>query len=236
MSDATAATIMARKLRKHYEAGRVRALDDLDLEIAAGAFVAICGPSGCGKTTLLNMLAGIDRPDDGALRVGELMLSELPDRSLVEYRRSVVGLVFQLHNLLPNLTAVENVQVPMLGTRLSAREQHDRACALLDQVGLAARSEALPSRLSGGERQRVAIARAMANNPRVILADEPTGALDSENGRRLLDLLEEVRREHGTTLIVVTHDPGIAQRADTVLNMLDGRIAGMANSEQRMAN
>ncbi len=223
---ANAAGISARGLVKHYEAGRVRAVDGLDLEIAGGEFVAICGPSGCGKTTLLNLIAAIDRPDAGSLSVAGVSLTGLSGYAADGHRRSTVGLVFQLHNLLPNLTALENVQVPMLVTRRTPRERRARARALLERVGLSHREHALPNALSAGERQRVAIARALANEPRILLADEPTGALDSKNGARLLDQLDELQRDARTTLVVVTHDPQVAARASRVLEMLDGRITG----------
>jgi len=211
-------------LAKRYEGGRIRAVDGLDLDIAAGEFVTICGPSGCGKTTLLNLIAAIDRPDSGVLSVAGRSLAGLSVAQADDFRRSLVGLVFQLHNLLPDLTASENVQVPMLGTGRPPPWRRDRAQYLLERVGLADRARALPTVLSGGERQRVAIARALANEPQVLLADEPTGALDSKNGERLLDLLDELQRDVQATLVVVTHDPIIAARAGRVLHMLDGRI------------
>ncbi len=218
------AVVSARGLVRYYEQGRVHAIDDLDFEIATGEFIAIRGPSGCGKTTLLNLLAAIDRPDRGTLNVAGYSLIDMSGAEINEFRRTVVGLVFQLHNLLPDLTALENVQVPMLGTNRSPRQRHRRARELLDRIGLTQRAHALPTVLSGGERQRVAIARALANEPRVLLADEPTGALDSKTGERLLDLLDELQRDAKTTLIVVTHDPHIAQRAGRVIHMLDGRF------------
>jgi ABC-type lipoprotein export system ATPase subunit len=221
---APTAGISARGLVKHYEGGRIRALNGLDVDIATGEFVAICGPSGCGKTTLLNVIAAIDRPDTGTLTVAGHSLTALSDAHADEFRRDTIGLVFQLHNLLPDLTALENVQVPMLPLRWAPHRRSARARKLLEQVGLADRAAALPTVLSGGERQRVAIARALANEPRILLADEPTGALDSKNGERLLDLLDELQREAQTTLVVVTHDPHIAARASRVLHMLDGRI------------
>jgi putative ABC transport system ATP-binding protein len=221
---ADAADICAWGVVKHYEDGRIRAVDGLNLSISAGEFVAICGPSGCGKSTLLNLVAAIDRPDSGELQVAGRILADLSSAEVDEFRRSVVGLIFQLHNLLPDLTAIENVQVPMLGTNRPVRRRRQRAHELLERVGLADRARALPTVLSGGERQRIAIARALANEPRILLADEPTGALDSKNGERLLDLLDELQRDDGTTLVVVTHDPQIAERADRVLHMLDGRI------------
>ncbi len=233
MSDrrsSSSASISARGLAKHYEGGRIHAVDALDLDIAGGEFVTICGPSGCGKTTLLNLIAAIDRPDAGALHVAGRSLAGLSSAEADDFRRSVVGLIFQLHNLLPDLTALENVQVPMLGTGRPPGWRRERARYLLERVGLADRARARPTVLSGGERQRVAIARALANEPRVLLADEPTGALDSKNGERLLDLLDELQRDVQATLVVVTHDPNIAGRAGRVLHMLDGRITDSSDA------
>lgn len=220
----TTLAVKAEGLTKHYENGRITALDGLDLAVEVGEFVALCGPSGCGKSTLLNMLAGIDRPDSGLLEVAGKSLAGLSDEEVDVYRGQTVGLVFQLHNLLPNLTAVENVQVPMLTTSVNALERRKRASMLLERVGLHGRERSRPATLSGGERQRVAIARALANQPQILLADEPTGALDSKNGERLLELLEAIRSEFKTTLIVVTHDQRLAERAERVVNMLDGRV------------
>lgn len=216
--------IQARGLVKKYEGGRIAALDGLDLDVADGEFVALCGPSGCGKSTLLNLLSAIDRPDAGRLEVCGRCLNDLDDAEANRFRASVVGLVFQLHNLLPSLTAVENVQVPMMAAGVAAGERLARARGLLERVGLGDREGALPTTLSGGERQRVAVARALANRPRLLLADEPTGALDSQTGDRLFDLLAELRGNMRMTLIVVTHDPRVAARADRVVNMLDGRV------------
>lgn len=216
--------IYARGLVKRYEGGRVAALDDLDLDVRRGEFVAICGPSGCGKSTLLNMLSAIDRPDAGSVTVCGRRLGDLTDRDADAFRSSVVGLVFQLHNLLPNLTALENVQTPMLAADVPAAERVPRARKLLERVGLGDRVMALPPVLSGGERQRVAVARALANRPQVLFADEPTGALDSKTGDRLFDLLAELQRDLRMTLVVVTHEAAIAGRAGRVVHMLDGRI------------
>jgi putative ABC transport system ATP-binding protein len=214
----------AVKVVKHYEGGRVRAVDGLDLTIDAGEFVAICGPSGCGKTTLLNLLAAVDRADSGSLSVHGRALTEMSETEIDTFRRVTVGLVFQLHNLLPDLSAWENVQVPMLGAGISRNERLKRASDLLGRVDLLDRKDVLPTALSGGERQRVAIARALANRPSILLADEPTGALDSRNGQRLLDLLDDLQEENNTTLVVVTHERSIASRAGRILNMLDGRM------------
>jgi putative ABC transport system ATP-binding protein len=215
--------VRARGLAKRYEQGRVIALNGLDLDVAAGEFVAICGPSGCGKTTLLNMVSAIDRPDAGTLEVAGRSIADLQGPASDRFRSEVVGLVFQLHNLLPTLSIVENIQVPMLAANHRCGSHIERARYLLDRIGLLDRAEARPPVLSGGERQRVAIARALANEPEIVLADEPTGSLDSRTGDKLLDLLCEVHAESATTLIVVTHDARVAQRAQRVVRMLDGR-------------
>jgi len=217
--------ITARGLIKRYDDGRVTALDGLDLEVAAGEFVALCGPSGCGKSTLLNLIAAIDRPDAGTLTVAGRPLRDLTSAESDHYRTHTVGLIFQLHNLLPNLTALENIQVPLIAAGMRPAERVRRARLLLEQVGLADRADDRPPMLSGGERQRVAVARALANRPKLVLADEPTGALDSRAGEAVLDLLTAMRQDHGITLVVVTHDVGVAARADRVLHLLDGRLA-----------
>ncbi|MCH7526217.1 MAG: ABC transporter ATP-binding protein [Planctomycetes bacterium] len=228
-------TIRASGLVKRYEGGRIVALDGFDLEVAAGEFVAICGPSGCGKSTLLNMISAIDQPDAGELVVYGHSLADMNSRQADEFRASVVGLVFQLHNLLPNLTALENIQVPMLANRRprppsvppyqgGMKGGLERARHLLDLVGLGDRKTALPTVLSGGERQRIAVARALANEPKILLADEPTGALDSKTGAMLFDLLSELQRSMHMTMVVVTHDREVAARADRIVHMLDGRI------------
>ncbi len=207
---------------KTFEEGRLRALDGVDLIVESGEFVAVVGPSGCGKSTLLNLMAALDQPDDGTIRVAGHDLGHPPD--LDHFRAVDVGLVFQLDNLLPSLTAVENVEVPLFTTERSRRRRRRRALDLLDFVGIADRADARPPQLSGGERQRVAIARALANEPPLLLADEPTGRLDSATSARVLDLLESLQRERDVTLVVVTHDPDVAERARRVLHMLDGRI------------
>jgi putative ABC transport system ATP-binding protein len=214
--------IDVRGLRKSFEEGRITALTGMDLTVGEGEFVAIVGPSGCGKSTLLHLLAALDRPDEGEIRVAGHDLRTRKD--LNHYRARHVGMVFQLHNLLPSLTALENVQVPMFEAGLPPRERRTRAAELLTLVGLDGRERNRPPELSGGERQRVAIARALANEAPILLADEPTGSLDSEAGRRVLDLLETLRRDRGLTIVLVTHDAGVAGRADRVVRMLDGRL------------
>jgi ABC-type lipoprotein export system ATPase subunit len=201
----------------------VRAVDGVDLDIAPGELVAIVGPSGCGKSTLLNLIAALDRPDTGELTVAGHDLTRR--RDLDHYRARDIGLVFQLDNLVPSLSALENVEVPLFGTVRRARRRRAIATAQLASVGLAERARSRPPQLSGGERQRVAIARALVNEPAIVLADEPTGRLDSRTGALVLDLLDALRRDRGVTLVVVSHDTRVSTRADRVLRMLDGRIA-----------
>jgi ABC-type lipoprotein export system ATPase subunit len=214
--------IIVRGLVKEFDNGRVRALNGVDLTVAPGEFVAISGPSGCGKSTLMHLLAALDSPTSGSAIVNGAALSD--DRHLDRYRRDQVGLVFQLHNLLPNLTALQNVEVAMMGTKSSRRDQRQRAIATLREVGLGERLTNRPPELSGGERQRVAIARALANQPKIILADEPTGSLDTESVEGVLDLLRRLRRDHGITIVMVTHDTQVAATADRVVRMRDGRV------------
>jgi ABC-type lipoprotein export system ATPase subunit len=203
-------------------AGRVRALRDVSLRLAPGDFAALTGPSGSGKSTLLNLIGSLDRPDEGTIAVDGQRLDGLAEPH--RFRLEVVGFVFQFHHLLPMLTARENVEVPLIAARVGGGERRERAEELLDEVGLAGRAGHLPSELSGGERQRVAVARALANRPRLLLADEPTGALDSAAGARVLDLLARLRDAHGMTLLVVSYDPGIAERATRTLRLEDGRV------------
>ena len=223
--DPTAAPSLSfRSVTKIYAGGQqVLALDGLDLEIGAGEFVALVGESGSGKSTLLHLAAGIDRPTSGQIRVGARDVGGLPERELVLYRRREVGLVFQFFNLLPHLTVRENVELPR---RLDGgADAAARASELLERVGLRARAEAHPYELSGGEMQRVAIARALGSGARLLLADEPTGNLDSRNGEGVLALLDEVRRERGVTLLLATHSTAAASRADRTVRLKDGRAA-----------
>ena len=223
--DPTAAPSLSfRSVTKIYAGGQqVLALDGLDLEIGAGEFVALVGESGSGKSTLLHLAAGIDRPTSGEIRVGARDVGGLPERELVLYRRRDVGLVFQFFNLLPHLTVRDNVELPR---RLDGgADAAARATELLERVGLRARAEAHPYELSGGEMQRVAIARALGSGARLLLADEPTGNLDSRNGEGVLALLDEVRRERGVTLLLATHSSAAASRADRTVRLKDGRAA-----------
>ena len=215
------AEVLLEDVRKAFEDGRIVALDGVSLELERGEFVALTGSSGSGKSTLLNLVGALDRPDSGRIVVAGEDLSHLADAT--RYRAEVVGFVFQFHNLIPTLTALENVQVPLVG-RVHRAEREQRARALLAEIGLSRRETASPATLSGGERQRVAIARALANEPRVLLADEPTGSLDSETGAQVVSLLRRVRDEHGTTILLVTNDGVVAAGADRVLRLRDGRI------------
>ena len=220
------AAVVGEHLRKSFEGGRLRALEDASFRLDAGEVVALTGPSGSGKSTLLNLIGALDRPDAGSISVDGRRLDSISD--LVRYRAQTIGFVFQFHNLLPTLTAAENVQVPMFGQGMGRRTREEKARALLAEMGLGGRSEARPGVLSGGERQRVAIARALANDPRLLLADEPTGALDYESGLQVLDLLQEVREQRGTTVLVVTNDEEVARRADRTLRLRDGVIRDAA--------
>jgi putative ABC transport system ATP-binding protein len=213
-----------RGVSKFFQRGptTVRALDGVDLEIAAGEFVALEGPSGSGKTTLLQLLGALDRPSAGEVMFEGADLVGLPDHDLAELRLRSFGFVFQQFNLIPTLTAVENVEVKLV----PAGGDRARALQLLDEVGLAERADHLPAHLSGGEQQRVAIARALSVEPRVVLADEPTGNLDSATGGEIIDLLENLAAEHGSTVIVATHDSDLAARAPQRLVMRDGKLAG----------
>ena len=218
--------ISVRDVVKHYDDGRIHALDGVTLDVAQGEFVAIIGPSGSGKSTLLHILGALDVADEGAVVVDGRDLSAVHD--LASFRRVTVGFVFQLHNLIPTLTAWENVQVPLMEKRMSPRKRKGRALELLAELELADRAENLPTELSGGERQRVAIARALANDPDILIADEPTGAVDSANSARIVQLLKRVAKERGMTLVIVTHDPTVASQADRIITILDGRVQEVA--------
>jgi len=229
----TGPAIAVRGLTKSFEEGRIPALRGVELEIGAGEFVAITGPSGCGKSTLLHLIAALDRPDGGSIVVAGRDLTGIGDLS--RYRAREIGLVFQLHNLLPTLSASENVQVPMFEIGRSAGARRRRAEELLEMVDLADRLTNRPAELSGGERQRVAIARALANDPPILLADEPTGNLDTKAGARVLDLLDRLRFERRLTIVLVSHDAAVAARADRIAYMVDGRMATDREARQRFA-
>lgn len=222
--------ITVRGLTKAFDDGKIVALNGVDLDVFEREFVAIVGPSGCGKSTLLHLIAALDKPDSGAINVLGTDLSK--SRDLSRYRARDVGIVFQLDNLIPTLNTSENVQVPMFEAGMSARDRRKRAGELLEAVGLKGKERSRPSELSGGERQRVAIARALANDPPLILADEPTGRLDSKSGELVLDLLDQLRRDRGLTVVMVTHESHVAQRADRIVRMLDGRVDASEPAKQ----
>jgi putative ABC transport system ATP-binding protein len=209
-------------IEKEFDDGQVQALRGVNFRVEQGDFLAITGPSGCGKTTLLQMLGALDRPTRGTLLYRGNSIPDLHDPST--YRAHEIGFIFQAFHLLPTFTALENVQIPMFESGLCLSERKDRAIALLKLVGLEHRLSHFPSKLSGGERQRVAIARSLANSPSVLLADEPTGNLDSDNARLVLELIVRLHREQNMTLVLVTHDPSIAQLAARTIQMRDGRI------------
>ncbi len=218
--------IIAENLTRTYHIGEaeVHALRGVSLEIVSGEFVAIVGSSGSGKSTLLHILGALDQPTSGRVYLGGDDLSSLSEDELAEIRAKKIGFVFQFHNLIPTLTALENLELPMVFAGVKADERRKRAERLLREVGLGDRLEHTPLQLSGGQQQRVAIARALANEPDVILADEPTGELDSDNSRKIMETLIRLREKSGVTLLVVTHDPEVAAHADRVLKMRDGRI------------
>jgi ABC-type lipoprotein export system ATPase subunit len=221
---------VAQKLSKRFKSGSaiVRAVDEVDLSLPRGRIAAIKGPSGCGKSTLLNLLGALDRPDSGRLQVDGVDVTALRGGKEVAYRRAKVGFVFQQFNLIPHLSALENVTLPMELAGVPAARARARGRDLLQRVGISSDKDARhPAKLSGGEQQRVAIARALANDPPIILADEPTANLDSKTGRLIVDLLRSLRDEE-RTVIIATHDSDIAARADLVLEMSDGRIAAGA--------
>jgi putative ABC transport system ATP-binding protein len=216
-----------RHLRKSYQRGarEVPVLEDLSLVIQRGEFVALMGPSGSGKTTLLNLIAGLDRPSAGSLRIEGREIGELAERELDRWRNRKVGFVFQFYNLVPVLTAAENVELPLLLAPLSRDERQARVEAALRVVGLAQRMDHRPGELSGGEQQRVAIARALVTDPVLVLADEPTGDLDTRNAEEVLGLMQLLHRRAGKTFVMVTHDPRAARRASRIVQLEKGRLA-----------
>ncbi len=218
--------VEATNVAKVYQMGKVevRALDGISLAIKKGEFVAIMGPSGSGKSTILNLIGCLDRPSTGELRIAGIDISKLNDRKLAQIRGKQIGFVFQTFNLIPRISAFQNVLLPMgFVNTYAGNERTQRAQELLETVGLGQRMKHFPNELSGGERQRVAIARALANNPSVILADEPTGNLDTKTGRAILDLFKSLHQQ-GRTIVLVTHDPNVAANADRIVHVMDGRI------------
>lgn len=218
--------VSLKGVSKHYggEENLIRALDNVNLEIRKGAVVSIMGPSGSGKSTLINMVGSLDVPTNGEVIIDGTNLENMSHKELTKYRSEKVGFIFQSFNLLPNLTALENVELPMEFNEKYRNERRQRAESLLKSIGMAKRADHFPASLSGGEKQRIAIARALANNPSIILADEPTGNLDSKTGRQIIDLLKKLARNRLKTLIIVTHDQNIAHLTDEIINISDGKI------------
>jgi putative ABC transport system ATP-binding protein len=214
-SSVSSAAVTLQRVRKVYDrdSQQIVVLNDIELSVLTGEFVALMGPSGSGKTTLLNLLAGIDRPTSGSVIVAGTDVTKLSEGELAKWRSRTVGFIFQFYNLIPVLTAMENVELPLMLTSLSRKERRDRALTALRIVGLADRARHYPRQLSGGQEQRVAIARAFVTDPAVLAADEPTGDLDARSAEETLDLLQTLNREFGKTIVMVTHDPRAAQRA-----------------------
>jgi putative ABC transport system ATP-binding protein len=223
--------IEVQDLVKTYASGdvKVQALRGVSLEVREGEMVAIMGPSGCGKTTLLNCISGLDAFDSGLVRIGGVDIATMSDKQKTSYRAHNMGFIFQTYNLLPVLSAVENVELPLIVSGVNARFARELAMRSLERVGIADRAKNRPSQLSGGQRQRVTIARALVNDPAIVWADEPTGALDSRTADEIMSLMEEMNHEHGQTFVIVTHDAGIGRRCDRLVTMRDGQIA----SEER---
>ena len=226
--------IIARNVKKTYDTGSVRvdALKGVDLKIKKGEMVSIMGPSGCGKTTLLNCLSGLDDVSGGDIRIEGMRLNDLNDMKKTKHRAERMGFVFQFYNLLPVLTAVENVELPLLVSGTKPKEARKKALRALDMVGLMKWAKHMPSELSGGQRQRVTIARALVNDPAIVFADEPTGDLDRRTSDDIMDLMQRLNREQGQTFVIVTHDPKIGQLASRKITMIDGKIASDSGSGQ----
>jgi putative ABC transport system ATP-binding protein len=219
--------IQVISLSKNYQLGRtvVPALREVSLELESGSFACIAGPSGSGKTTLLNMIGLVDEPTSGSIRIGGQDMRALDEGSRTRYRSRHLGFIFQSFNLLPVLTVIENVRLPLLLHReLSAREKRERVEELVEAVGLAGHARHKPFELSGGQRQRVAIARALVTHPKLVLADEPTANLDTETGAEVLDLMQRIHRQRGTSFLFSTHDPRIMERAGRIIRLRDGRV------------
>ena len=218
--------VHATAVHKTYSTGKVTvpALQGIDLRVKRGEMVAIMGPSGCGKTTTLNCLSGLDEIDSGSVMVDGQLIHDLPDDERSDYRARRMGFVFQLYNLLPVLTAVENVEMPLLVSGISSKEARQRSLELLDQMGLADRADHLPAELSGGQRQRVTITRALVNRPAIVWADEPTGDLDSETAQEIMDLMIRLNKDAGETFIIVTHSREVGEIANRIVRMRDGLV------------
>ncbi|ABV33374.1 MULTISPECIES: ABC transporter ATP-binding protein [Pseudothermotoga] len=217
--------IRVENLRKTYKMGDnlVKAVDGVNLDVFEGEYLIIMGPSGSGKSTLMHLMGCLDRPDSGELYIGNVAVSKLSDAQLAKIRNKMIGFVFQQFNLLPRLTAIENVELPMIYAQVPRAIRRKRAKELLKMVGLSERMSHKPTQLSGGQMQRVAIARALANDPQIILADEPTGNLDTKSGEEILKIFSDLHSQ-GLTIVVVTHDPEVAEQGDRIINMRDGKI------------
>ena len=216
--------VKIRDLKKYYDNGETKALNGINLDIKEGEFISIIGPSGSGKSTLLNMIGALDTPDSGEIIVDGINLTDKKE-NLSKFRSQKIGFIFQLHNLIPNISVLENVEIPLMGKHLRINKKNENiAIDLLKSVGLEDKIHQNPTKMSGGQRQRVAIARALVNEPSIIIADEPTGALDTKTSQKIMDLLKKLHHERNVTLIIVTHDPSVANQADRTVTVRDGRI------------
>ena len=220
--------IEIKGLKKSYDNGKIKALNGMDLIVKKGEFISIMGPSGSGKSSLLNMIGALDIADEGSINVAGIDLRKT--KNLSEFRSKEIGFVFQMHNLIPNLSVIENVEIPMFETNASSKDMRERALELLKSVNLEDKIDQKPTKLSGGERQRVAIARALVNHPSIILADEPTGSLDSKTGEVILNLLKDLHTKENVTLVMVTHEPYVGNMAERIVNVLDGKCQNIVAS------
>jgi len=227
MSTESPALVQIKKVSRYFRRGseEIHVLSDLDLEVKQGEFLALMGPSGSGKSTLLNLVGGLDRPDEGSVEIGGENIDALSDRELAAWRARHIGFVFQFYNLLPVLNAERNVELPLLLTHLSKTDRRKHVEVALDVVGLSHRTRSYPRQLSGGEQQRVGIARAIVSDPTLLLCDEPTGDLDRKSGDEILSLLQALNREHGKTIIMVTHDPHASARASRTVYLEKGQLS-----------
>ncbi len=213
--------IEIKDLKKGYDNGKIKALNGMNLKVKKGEFISIMGPSGSGKSSLLNMIGGLDVADEGTIKVAGIDM--MRTKTLNKFRSKEIGFVFQMHNLIPNLSVVENVEIPMYETNINSKDMRKRALDILKSVGLEDKVDQKPTKLSGGQRQRVAIARAIVNHPSIILADEPTGSLDSKTGEVILDLLKDLHKKENVTLVMVTHEPYVGNMAERIITVLDGK-------------
>ena len=213
--------IEIKDLKKGYDNGKIKALNGMNLKVKKGEFISIMGPSGSGKSSLLNMIGGLDVADEGTIKVAGIDM--MRTKTLNKFRSKEIGFVFQMHNLIPNLTVVENVEIPMYETNINSKDMRKRALDILKSVGLEDKVDQKPTKLSGGQRQRVAIARSIVNHPSIILADEPTGSLDSKTGEVILDLLKDLHKKENVTLVMVTHEPYVGNMAERIITVLDGK-------------